>query len=180
MKRFDIVRLGHLEHQLWEALSQATFTHLFLSYPVPGLSLTDTQKRLGQLYPEIRVILINSTCNFFLTQQILQQGARAVIGKNTGRHELDFCLHSVNAGRKYISKDIQAILNEHANIARPQHFTPREIQVLQYIAMGYTIDKTAELLHMSKHTVVTHRRNMMDKSGLKSAPGLVNSESMPG
>jgi len=173
MRKFEIVRQGNLEKQMWDALSAESFTHLFLDCTVPGLSIPDALKRIKDNYPAMNVIIINSSCNFFLTQRMIGYGARAVISKNTGTNELDFCLHSINAGRRYISQDIRLIMNEHANVARPLNFTDKEIQVLQFIAKGYTINKTAAALNLSKHTIVTHRRNMMDKSGLTSATGLV-------
>ncbi len=173
MRKFDIVRQGNFEKQMWDALSAESFSHLFLDYNIPALFIPGALKRIKDNYPDINTIIINSSCNFLLTQRMIGYGARAVISKNTGANELDFCLHSVNAGRIYISRDIRLIMNEHANIAGPLNFTDKEIQVLQFIAKGYTINKTAEALNLSKHTIVTHRRNMMDKSGLNSATALV-------
>ncbi|NMN36149.1 DNA-binding CsgD family transcriptional regulator [Pedobacter sp. SG918] len=37
------------------------------------------------------------------------------------------------------------------------------MEILQYFAHGSTIAQTAEKVHLSKHIIVAHRRNMMSK-----------------
>jgi two-component system, NarL family, response regulator NreC len=51
--------------------------------------------------------------------------------------------------------------------------TPREIDVLRYIAQGYTNRQTAEALSISVRTVESHRANLMSKLGLSSRVELV-------
>ncbi len=41
--------------------------------------------------------------------------------------------------------------------------TPRELQVLPYIARGYTDRQTAEILHLSPKTVDVHKTHIMAK-----------------
>jgi two-component system response regulator NreC len=51
--------------------------------------------------------------------------------------------------------------------------TPRETDVLRYIAQGYTNCQTAEALSISVRTVESHRANLMDKLHLHSRVELV-------
>lgn len=48
----------------------------------------------------------------------------------------------------------------------------REIEVLRYVAMGYINKEIAEMLSISFNTVLTHRKNISSKLGIKSASGL--------
>ncbi|MBS3769333.1 MAG: helix-turn-helix transcriptional regulator [Bacteroidales bacterium] len=48
----------------------------------------------------------------------------------------------------------------------------REQEVLKQVAMGYTNQEIAERLHISKHTVISHRKNLTSKLGIKTVSGL--------
>ena len=49
-----------------------------------------------------------------------------------------------------------------------ESLTPREREVVQYIARGYSYRKTAEELFVSVKTVETHMGNIFDKLGIAS------------
>ena len=50
--------------------------------------------------------------------------------------------------------------------------TKREIEVLQMITKGHSNKEIADLLFVSTHTVISHRKNISEKTGIKSASGL--------
>jgi DNA-binding CsgD family transcriptional regulator len=50
--------------------------------------------------------------------------------------------------------------------------TKREIEVLQMVTKGHTNKEIADLLFVSTHTVISHRKNISEKTGIKSASGL--------
>lgn len=55
---------------------------------------------------------------------------------------------------------------------RPVLLSKREIDVLKLISKGYTNKKIAEDLHISLNTVLTHRKNIIAKTGIKTVSGL--------
>ena len=50
--------------------------------------------------------------------------------------------------------------------------SPREVEVLSLIVQGFINKEIAERLHIALATVVTHRKNIMEKLGLKSVSAL--------
>lgn len=50
--------------------------------------------------------------------------------------------------------------------------SPREIEVISFIAKGKTNKEIADQLNISQTTVITHRKNITDKLGIKSVSGL--------
>jgi len=50
--------------------------------------------------------------------------------------------------------------------------TKREIEVLQLLTKGYSNKEIADQLFVSTHTVISHRKNISEKTGIKSASGL--------
>ena len=54
----------------------------------------------------------------------------------------------------------------------PEEISKREIDILKNIALGYSNKEIADNLFISTHTVVTHRKNITRKLGIKTVPGL--------
>jgi DNA-binding CsgD family transcriptional regulator len=52
-------------------------------------------------------------------------------------------------------------------------FSKREKEILYHLAKGKLSKEIAEILFISKHTVDTHRRNMLGKAMLKNTPELI-------
>lgn len=64
-------------------------------------------------------------------------------------------------------------LSEHP--AKPDNFklTTRELDVLKEIVKGLSVKEIATALGISVNTVLTHRKNLAEKTGVHSAPALV-------
>jgi len=52
------------------------------------------------------------------------------------------------------------------------NLSEREKEILKYVAMGFTNKEIAEKLFLSVHTVMTHRKNITAKLGIKTISGL--------
>ena len=50
--------------------------------------------------------------------------------------------------------------------------TMREIEVLSLVARGFINKEIADKLHISLTTVITHRKNITEKLGIKTISGL--------
>ena len=53
-----------------------------------------------------------------------------------------------------------------------EELTTREKDVLKLVALGYSNKVIAEKLFISIHTVISHRKNITEKTGIKSISGL--------
>ena len=49
----------------------------------------------------------------------------------------------------------------------------RELQIIQFIAEGYTNSQIAAIIYLSNHTINTHRKNIMKKLGVNNTAGIV-------
>lgn len=58
------------------------------------------------------------------------------------------------------------------NIFRQKILSDREIEVMSLIVQGYINKEIADKLNIGLATVITHRRNIMDKLGMKSVSAL--------
>ena len=56
--------------------------------------------------------------------------------------------------------------------SRSSILSDREKEVLKQVALGYTNQEIADRLFISKHTVISHRKNITSKLGIKTVSGL--------
>jgi DNA-binding CsgD family transcriptional regulator len=59
------------------------------------------------------------------------------------------------------------------NTTHNSNLSEREIDVLKLVALGMSNKEIAEKLFISIHTVISHRKNITQKLGIKSVAGLV-------
>lgn len=82
---------------------------------------------------------------------------------------------SIDDEKTEISKKIQALIatkrpqNEQAE---SEGLSEREKEVLRQVAMGKTNKEISEILFISTHTVITHRKNITGKLEIKTVAGL--------
>ena len=53
-----------------------------------------------------------------------------------------------------------------------EELTEREVDVLRELTKGLSNKEIADNLNISVHTVISHRKNITEKTGIKSLPGL--------
>ncbi len=81
----------------------------------------------------------------------------------------------LNDGKQKVISKIYALLNDScSNAAQTEsiELSNRETDVLVAIAKGLTNKEISEQLFISVHTVITHRKNIIKKTGIKSVSGL--------
>jgi DNA-binding NarL/FixJ family response regulator len=66
---------------------------------------------------------------------------------------------------------VRLFLNEEEG-EEPLELTEREKNIVELVARGLTNKDIAEKLHISLHTVITHRKNISQKLGIRSISGL--------
>ena len=82
---------------------------------------------------------------------------------------------TLNDSSALICYKVNEILNSFANNQAKDadtELTRREIEVLQLLTKGYSNKEIADHLFVSTHTVISHRKNISEKTGIKSASGL--------
>jgi len=89
---------------------------------------------------------------------------------------------NINQDESHLGKSILQLLarghrsgsqqHEGPEIPRENQLSLREIEVLRLVVRGYINKEIADKLHISLTTVITHRKNITEKLGIKSVSGL--------
>lgn len=78
---------------------------------------------------------------------------------------------SIDDTRDTILKKIQKHIKNNDD-RNSNSLSDREIDVLKEIVRGHSNKEIADVLNISIHTVMSHRKNIMQKTGIKSQAGL--------
>ncbi|MFC0876944.1 response regulator transcription factor [Saccharicrinis sp. FJH2] len=77
--------------------------------------------------------------------------------------------------QKEVLEELQDFFNASESAAdseMPDVLSDREVDVLRAVAQGYSNKEIAEKLFISANTVITHRKNITEKLGIKTIAGL--------
>ena len=167
---------GHETLQLCGEISPDV---VLLDVSMPELGGIEVTRRLKEMLAEVRVLILTVHEDESLLQEAIQAGAAGYIIKRAVESELIDAIRAVWRGDLYVHPTMtRALLKDISpspvrNDRPVESPTPREIDVLRFIAQGYTNRQTAEALNISTRTVESHRANLMSKLNLRSRVELV-------
>lgn len=147
--------------------------YVFLDYYLKGgtgLTLISEVKRMNR---QAVIIIMSSVVSPTAVINILEYKPQGFVSKSSGFDSIIQCLTTVARGKQYICPVIAEILAT-IHPTKKVLFTARELEILQYFAQGLSIAHTAEKAHLSKHTIVAHRRKMMSKINVNSITELLS------
>ncbi|MGQ1784667.1 response regulator [Saccharicrinis sp. GN24d3] len=148
--------------------------YLVLDIEMPGgKDGITTAAILKKKYPHLKIVILSMHKEKEFIRKTLQTGVNAYVLKDSGSHEILQAFEALEAGKSYIDAKMSASLLQEDNDAAHPLLSPREIEIIRLIAEQQTTSQIATQLHLSKHTVETHRKNILFKLELKNSAGLV-------
>ena len=103
----------------------------------------------------------------------LQAGGMGYVNKSAAADELVTAIETVMADEVYVSRRGAQVLVKAQKQEKTPELSERELEVLSYVARGYTCREIGEKLFLSVRTVETYRMRLMHKLGLKNRSELV-------
>lgn len=151
---------------------------LLMDIQMPGTDGVELTRQLHKLYPKIRIIAFSSFDDSRYIRQVMRNGAKGYVLKNAGRETLIQAIKTVVAGDEYLDESLKKNLIQESISGKKRSIyeiplTKREKEILKLIAEEYTNQQIADKLFISLRTVETHRLNITQKLGVKTAAGLV-------
>ena len=131
---------------------------------MPEVSGIDAISAIRGEFPDARIIVLTTHAGDFQVSRALKAGARGYLLKGMLRQELLETIRAVHAGQKRLSAEVAAEIAEHA---ADNVLTPREIDVLRFIATGNANKDIARKLSLSEETVKGHVKNILAKLGVR-------------
>lgn len=143
---------------------------------MPRITGLEALRQLASEFPDIRFIVLTMHEEREYVINALRLGASGYVMKNAERDELVKAIITVYEGGRYFSPEVANILadavSRNAAPALPE-VSPREKEVLDLVAHGFSTKQVADKLGISTRTVETHRINMLKKLKVSNTAELI-------
>ena len=162
-----------------DAVSEAVTQHpdvVLMDIDMPGLLCFDAAKMIQDRCPKTRIVFLSAFFHDRYIEQALAVGASGYLTKSEPIGTVIESIRAAASGRTYFSPEVQARIlvdtdgTRLANTARSRAstLTPRELEILRYIARGLSQKEIAETMYLAVATVRTHSVNLMRKLDIHS------------
>ena len=182
MQNFEIVG---------EATDQNELKNIFKSFDVDVCVIDYTASDFDinmipvvlEKYPKAKFIAITPNPSGQTVINAIKAGVLSHVKKECSLGEIIEAVEETSKGSRFFCGNIlETIRKEAIDVEELEDvdfsceavtISDRELDIIKYIAEGYTNTQIADLLHISTHTVNTHRKNVLSKLGVKNTAGIV-------
>jgi two-component system response regulator NreC len=148
---------------------------------MPGGGGIKTIERIRQAVPATRVLVLTMHDLPAYLRAALAAGAVGYVVKRAADSELLAAIRDVHRGRTVLDPNLAARVVQSGLRRRPgppgpgatPPLSPREREVLELVAQGFTNQQIADRFGLSVKTVETYRARLVEKLGLQSRAELV-------
>lgn len=147
-----------------------------IDYSLPTLNGLEVTRQIRRRLPRTEVLVFTMHEDDALVTELLHAGARGYLLKSDASRYLIAAIDSLASRKPFFSSSVSEALLQSFIARRGREvsaLTPRERQIVQLVAEGYTNKAIAQLLNISLKTVETHRAAVMRKLNLASSAALV-------
>lgn len=147
---------------------------VFMDVQLPGMDGVECVRQLSELLPKTQFVMLTVHDNPDAIFNSLSAGASGYLLKPVRAAELIAAVKDVIAGGAPMTSNIaRKVVRAFKNPATPSEkltvaLTPKETQVLDYLAKGYLYKEIADVLNISYGTVHTHIEHIYEKLHVRS------------
>jgi DNA-binding NarL/FixJ family response regulator len=129
---------------------------------LPDLDGITVTRMIRQEFPEARILALTSYDGDQDIYSAIEAGVRGYLLKEVVHSEVLRAIRAVHAGKRVLPPDVLERLSEHF----PQiTLTPREVEVLAFVAQGFANKDIASRLGTASGTIKMHVQNILGKLG---------------
>jgi DNA-binding NarL/FixJ family response regulator len=160
--------------ELLAAIKTLTPQMVLLDIGMPHMSGLEAAKEIKQIYPEIKILILTMYKTREHLTRAFEAGVDGYLLKENAFNDLVTAIDTVREGRMYISSLVTQLMQESflmKSWATPEGskpLSPRETDVVKYLAEGKSNKEIAELLMISESTVRIHLGHIKKKLQVKT------------
>lgn len=136
---------------------------LFLDIEMPGMTGLELAHKLQNKGFKGKIIFVSAFGHYSI--KAIKTNAFDYILKPVDVDELK---QSIERYKSKISNELDS------KIAMNFDLSKREIELIRYLSKGLSSEEIAEEMFLSRHTIDTHRRNILSKTGVRNTIELLN------
>ncbi len=168
-----VVNIVHNGTTLLHTLREQKADLILLDINMPGINGLDLLEKIRQYYQKLKVIMLSTYAEPHLVEKAEKAGADGYVVKSSDIPELLGALRSVSSGEKSFPVVRRNSAGNDDGFSKQFFLTRREKEIIGLIGKNLTNQQIAEQLCLSIYTVETHRKNIMEKLGIKKPGALM-------
>ena len=151
---------------------------LLVDYNLSDFVSINDLREVNELSPNTKILIVSSDNDRSNIFDVIEVGISGYVTKECSQQEIVGAIYATAKGEKFFcNKVLDLILENHLkkdpeDECLPTELSVREVEVVQLTASGMNARQVADKLHLSHHTVYTHRKNVMKKLALGSVSEL--------
>ncbi|MDI9341800.1 MAG: response regulator transcription factor [Sediminibacterium sp.] len=159
-------------------LKQNTVDMVITDIKMPEMNGLELSAKIREVYPDIKVIVLTLYKDPEFVKAIIDAEADGYLLKNEDAGEIKNIIRHVMNDGTHFSKDIVGILRselrkDKERAENTNDLSKREMEIIRLICQELSSVEIAERLFISKATVDVHRKNIIQKTGVRSLVGLI-------
>jgi NarL family two-component system response regulator LiaR len=166
--RMQIIGEGQDGREAVELASRLKPDVVLMDLVMPGMDGIEATRQITACLPQARVLIITSFTEEERVMGAIQVGAAGYLLKDSSPQILEEAIEAVYRGESYLPPSIARKVIH--SLRRPEEttpaalsLTPREIEIVKLVAMGYTNEEIASAIYISPRTVSSHLWRLMRK-----------------
>ncbi len=174
--KYSVVGEASTQEELEVKLKIKPYNIITIDITTDGEFGPESISLIQEVAPKTSIVIISNEKDKRLVYEILGRGINQYITKYCREDEIFKALDGTWTGEKYFcSKVLDIIINKTFGRDKEEvsELTDREKEIVQLIAQGKVAKEIAAILHISIHTIYTHRKNVMKKLGISSPVELI-------
>lgn len=176
----NVVSTANNGKEVLDKLNLASFDVILLDINMPIMNGIECAQEVLKLNPNQKIIMLTMNEEKSIIEKMISVGVKGFLLKTTEKEELENAIKMVHTGKEYFSSSITKIMMSANTGSKPASnleilstLTEREIEIIKYIAEGFSSAEIGEKLFISPRTVETHRTNIMKKIEVNNVAGMV-------
>lgn len=176
----QLVGTAASSEELLKALPAAKPHVLLLDLNMPGDDFSRNLQLIKEQFPWIKIVAYTQYSDPDLIRRLLREGVLGFLPKASTKEDLYEAITTVFNGERYVHGSVS--FSESQDLKSKQFsddfrkrlgLSKREQEILELISKGLTSNLIGQTLFISKHTVETHRKNILRKLDFNSSTELV-------
>jgi DNA-binding NarL/FixJ family response regulator len=171
---FQIVGVAQDASQAIDLAMELQPDILLMDIDMPNLNCFDASTRIMSLVKSIRIIFLSAFVYDHYIDSALAVGAKGYLSKSDSIQTVIEAINQVMDGNVYFSEQVKDRLvidkkpaaDSSKTKTRLSSLSPRELEVLAYIAQGKSTKQIATVMNISAKTVESHTTKLMTKLDL--------------
>ena len=138
---------------------------VLMDLKMPQLSGADATQRIHAAAPGVKVLILTTFGTSAELRKAMYGGAAGALLKNSSQSEIIAAIREVMRGGSVLSDEIRHSINDMAAVP---DMSQRQLEILNFIAKGFSNKEIAELLGVSLETIKDHIKKILLRMGATS------------